>query len=217
MNAAQYLSIALYIAVFSVTPGPNNLMLLSSGARFGVRRSVPHMLGISLGSALMVLLTGLGLVGMFVRYPILQQALRWVGLGYLLWLAWQMTRSPAPASSRPAAADKTAHTTSATQADPQSHPLGFMGAAAFQWINPKLWMGALGLFTAYLPVNPGNRAVILVSILFAFINIPCVSIWAAAGQQLQHLLQKPKTLLLFNWSMAVLLVASMLPALVLQH
>ena len=217
MDAAQYLPIALYVAVFSVTPGPNNLMLLSSGARFGLRRSVPHMLGISLGGALMVLLTGLGLVGVFVRYPVLQQALRWVGLAYLLWLAWQMTRSPAPESSRPATADTAAPTAAATQADPQSRPLGFVGAAAFQWINPKLWMGALGLFTAYLPANPGSRAVILVSILFAFINIPCVSIWAAAGQQLQRLLQKPKTLLLFNWSMAVLLVASMLPALVLQH
>lgn len=198
------MSIVPYIVVMSITPGPNNLMLLSSGVRFGAQRSVPHMLGISFGGAVMIVLTGLGLLEVFQRHPLLQQGVRWGGMLYLLWLAWQMTRAPAP--QEPEAAGEGAVTQLAG-------PLGFWGAAAFQWVNPKMWMMALGLLSAYLPPGQGIAAVVLVALVFGVTNLPCISVWAIAGQRLRHWLQHPARLQGFNWTMAAALVLSMAPVL----
>lgn len=206
LPTAVLLPIVLYSIVTSVTPGPNNMMLLSSGLRFGVRRSVPHMLGISIGGAVMVALTGLGLVSVLERYPLVQAGLKWGGLLYLLWLAWQMTRMTAPAP-----ADADANVGEAPDSPAASRPLGFWGAAAFQWINPKLWMMALGLFGSYLPAHSGTAAVLAAALIFGVANLPCISVWAVAGQSLRRWLQNPTLLKLFNWSMAAALLASMLP------
>ena len=208
LPAAVLLPIVLYSVVTSVTPGPNNMMLLSSGLRFGVRRTVPHIAGIVLGGTFMVAMTGLGLASAMARYPLLQAGLKWGGLLYLLWLAWQMTRMTAPAPTAPGAPGDHGGATAQAQ---HARPLGFWGAAAFQWINPKLWMMALGLFTSYLPAHSGTAAVLAASLIFGVTNLPCISVWAVAGQSLRRWLQNPALLKLFNWSMAAALLASMLP------
>lgn len=197
ITVSVLLSIALYSAVCSVTPGPNNLMLLSSGMRFGVRRTLPHMVGISLGAAVLTLMCGLGLAEMFEIYPILQTVLKWVGMGYLLWLAWGIARSGAPESA---------------QTQEQAKPLGFWGAAAFQWVNPKAWVMSVGLISAYLPAHPSLETIVIASIALALVNFPCISVWAVAGQKLRSFLQNPRSLQWFNWTMAGLLVLSMVPA-----
>lgn len=200
MLLTLWLPIALYSAVTSITPGPNNLMLLSSGVRFGVRRSVPHMLGISIGGSFMVAMVGLGLMQVFHAWPLLQELLKWAGMAYLLWLAWQLARAPAPQESG---------SPGGTAAS--ARPLGFWGAVAFQWINPKLWVMALGLFGTYLPAHSSMADVVTASVVFGIVNLPCISSWAVAGQGLRHWLQNPVALRLFNGGMAVALLASMLP------
>ena len=199
LTLSAILSISLYCAVCSVTPGPNNLMLLSSGMRFGTRRTLPHMFGISIGAAILTMLCGLGLAQLFAQWPLLQTLLKWAGMAYLLWLAWGITRSSAP---------------DAETSQGQGQPLGFWGAAAFQWINPKAWLMSIGLISAYLPPQPSMLLVAAASILLGIVNFPCISVWALAGQSLRTWLQNPRALHLFNWTMAALLVVSMVPVLV---
>lgn len=133
--------LVLYAFVTSITPGPNNMMLMASGVNFGFMRSIPHILGISIGFALMVMLVGAGFNVVFETYPSIHTILRWVGALYLLRLAWQI------ANSSPHERDK-------DQAEKQ--PMSFLAAAAFQWVNPKAWIMALGAMTTYLPQQASN-------------------------------------------------------------
>ena len=139
MSTDTWLAFALFAFVSSITPGPNNTMLLASGVNFGFVRSLPHMAGVTVGFCLMILLMGLGLGSVFVRFPVLYTVLRYVGGTYMLYLAWKIFRSQ-PASS-------TDNNTTAAQ------PMGFTAAAAFQWVNPKAWVMALGSVTTYLPAQ----------------------------------------------------------------
>lgn len=186
-------ALALFAFVTSVTPGPNNLMLMASGANFGFRRTVPHMLGVSLGFVLMAFLVGLGLAGLFQAYPLAQTALEVVSVVYMLWLAWKIAHSAAPK-------DRQAGGT----------PMTFLQAAAFQWVNPKAWAMALGAVAAYVP-EPSVGAYAAVAGVFAAVNLPSVAVWAAAGQGLRRWLEGPGRLRLFNWGMAGLLVLSLIP------
>ena len=179
--------------VTSVTPGPNNMMLLASGVNFGLRRTVPHMLGISLGHALMVFLVGLGIAGMFRAWPPALTLLKTGSVAYMLWLAWKIANSGAPGEGKA-----------------RAEPLSFLQAAAFQWVNPKAWAMALGAVTAYV-ATPSAAAYLLVAVIFMVVNFPSVMIWAAAGQGLRRWLEGPARLRAFNWTMAVLLVASLWP------
>lgn len=115
------LALCLYTAVTSVTPGPNNMMVLASGVNFGIRRTLPHIAGISFGFAAMVVIMGMGLGMIFDAYPVLNTVLRWVGGAYLLYLAWKIAGAAAPEDAERSAA----------------RPLDFIGAAAFQWVNPR--------------------------------------------------------------------------------
>lgn len=189
------LALSLYTIVTSITPGPNNMMVLASGVNFGVRRTVPHILGISLGFAAMIVVVGMGLGTVFELYPVLNTVLRWVGAAYLVYLAYKIARSGAP--ERPDSA--------------AGKPLGFLGAAAFQWVNPKAWVMALGAVAAYLPAHPSLVSVTAIALLMAVLNAPCVGIWAAFGVGLRSFLTKPDQLRAFNLTMAVLLVASLYP------
>ena len=182
--------------VTSVTPGPNNMMLLASGVNFGLRRTVPHMLGISLGHALMVFLVGLGIAGMFRAWPPALTLLKTGSVAYMLWLAWKIANSGAPGEGKA-----------------RAEPLSFLQAAAFQWVNPKAWAMALGAVTAYV-ATPSAAAYLLVAVIFMVVNFPSVMIWAAAGQGLRRWLEGPARLRAFNWTMAVLLVASLYPIIV---
>ncbi|MFN7223610.1 MAG: LysE family translocator [Paracoccaceae bacterium] len=179
----------------SVTPGTNNMMLLASGANFGFRRSVPHMLGISLGHALMVFLVGMGLAQVFHSMPVLGVALKFVSVAYMVWLAWKIAHAAAP-----------------QEGAVSGHPFTFLQAAAFQWVNPKAWAMALTAVTVYAG-GEGWLAMLTVAAVFAMVNLPSVSVWTATGQQVRRWLTTNRRLQVFNWTMAILLVASLWPVL----
>ncbi|MDX2224030.1 MAG: LysE family translocator [Rhodospirillaceae bacterium] len=185
---------AVFALVSSVTPGPNNLMLLASGANFGFRRTLPHLAGVVIGFAVMAAAVGLGLGELFARVPALYDIMRWVGATYLLYLAWKIATAAPPDAG------------SANRA----RPMGFWAAVAFQWVNPKAWMMAVGAISTYAPAGDPAWIVGLV-LLFGLINAPCVAGWAAFGARVGRYLQRPRLRLAFNGTMAVLLVASLVP------
>ena len=188
-------ALAAFAFVSSITPGPNNLMLMASGANFGFRRSIPHMLGIGIGFSVMVLLVGAGLVQVFDAYPISHQILKIGSVLYLLYLAWKI------ANAAPVGKGEDAGT-----------PMSFAQAAAFQWVNPKAWSMALTAVTVYTP-DTTLAAIGLVALVFGAINLPSVSTWTLLGQQMARLLTNAARLRTFNWTMAALLVASLYPVL----
>ncbi|MEA5673372.1 LysE family translocator [Pseudomonas sp. MH2] len=190
----------LFAFVSSITPGPNNTMLLASGVNFGVRRSIPHAMGISIGFMLMVLGVGFGLGELFKAWPPLYSILRYVGAAYLLYLAWKIATS-GPISGDAAGTRK---------------PLSFWGAAAFQWVNPKAWVMAVGAITTYTPAQGYVLNVVVIAALFALVNLPSVGIWVMFGSALRNLLQNPRWLMLFNVLMALLLVISLYPLLFVE-
>jgi threonine/homoserine/homoserine lactone efflux protein len=192
------IALLAFAFVTSVTPGPNNMMLLASGVNFGFRRTVPHMLGISAGHSLMVFLVGLGLAGVFKAWPPALTVLKVASVAYMLWLAWKIAHAAAPGEGR---------------ARPQ--PMTFLQAAAFQWVNPKAWAMALGAVSAYVAV-PSPLAYAAVAGVFAAVNLPSVSVWAGAGQALRRWLETPGRLRAFNWTMAGLLVLSVWPVVMLK-
>jgi len=195
MTAELLLAFVAFAFVTSVTPGPNNMMLLASGVNFGLRRSVPHMLGISLGFMVLVMAVGLGLGQVFQRFPALYDILRYAGATYLLYLAWKIANASAPDSERGA----------------RGKPFSFLQAAAFQWVNPKAWVMAIGAITTYTPQDNFVVNVLLIAALFALVNCPSVGIWTVAGSLLRNWLENPRVLRAFNLIMALLLVASLYP------
>jgi threonine/homoserine/homoserine lactone efflux protein len=202
MNAEILLALIGFAFVTSVTPGPNNMMLIASGANFGFRRTVPHMLGISVGHSVMVFLVGIGLGVAVTSIPGLMIGLKVLALAYMLWLAWKIAHAAAPEGTAAGA-----------------RPFSFWQAAAFQWVNPKAWAMALGAISAYAPgMGLGNEALaaLVVALVFASVNLPSVSVWTMAGEALRGLLRNPVTLRRFNWTMAALLVLSLIPVLGLE-
>ena len=191
------LGFALYALVTSITPGPNNTLLLASGVNFGFNRTIPHMLGITCGLFVMVVAVGFGLGTVFQNYPLLYAVLRYVGAAYLLYLAWKIAHS-GPVSD-------------AEQGD--AKPISYLGAAAFQWVNPKAWIMAIGAISTYTPMQGYFTNVIVIAAVFALINLPSVSVWAACGTLLRNVLKDRRWLRLFNWGMAALLVISLYPLL----
>ncbi|WLI41694.1 LysE family translocator [Pseudomonas hefeiensis] len=191
------LGFALFALVTSITPGPNNTMLLASGVNFGFNRTIPHMLGITCGFFSLVLAVGLGLGAVFQTYPLLYTVLRYVGASYLLYLAWKIAHSGPVSESRPG----------------DSTPISYWGPAAFQWVNPKAWIMAIGAISTYTPLQGYFFNVVVIAAVFALINLPSVSLWVVCGSLLRNLLRDRRWLRLFNWGMALLLVASLYPLL----
>jgi len=198
MSHDLLIAAALFLVVSSITPGPNNTMLMASGVNFGVRRSLPHLLGVQIGFTVMLLCVGLGLHAVLDQFPALYQLMRWGGAAYLLWLAWKL------ASARPAEADPEA---------PTPEPLGFWGAAAFQWINPKAWVMIVTAMSAYLPPNASVPQVLLLALMSLVLGSPCSAVWVGFGQAMRGLLQDPLRLRIFNITMALALVGSLYPML----
>ena len=190
------LALILFSFASSITPGPNNIMLLASGANFGLKRTVPHMLGISIGHALMVALIGLGLLQLFDLLPWLRPMLMTACAAYLLYLAWKIANAAAPGEART-----------------DAKPFSFLQAAAFQWVNPKAWYMAIYAQTYFAPDNAGWAGALVVPLVFALINLPSVAVWAATGTALRHWLSDARRLRAFNITMALLLVASLYPML----
>jgi threonine/homoserine/homoserine lactone efflux protein len=196
MTAQLLLAFALFAFATAGTPGPNNMMLLASGANFGFRRTVLHILGISVGLGVMVAAMGLGLSGVFRTWPVLREVLRWGGGAYMLWLAWKIATTSA-------VSDKGAG----------SKPMTFLEAAAFQWVNPKAWAMALTAATTYTPEG-STIGVFFVAGSFMLVGAPCSAAWAGFGQAMRRFLDRPPVLRAFNLAMAVLLVVSLYPLVV---
>lgn len=188
-------ALALFAFVSSITPGPNNLMLMTSGANFGFRRTIPHMLGINLGFAIMCLVVGVGLAQVFDAWPPSYTILKVLSVAYLLWLAW-----------------KIAHAAPITGDTAAGHPMTFLQAAAFQWVNPKAWAMVLTAVSVYTP-DQTIQIVLIMTIIFSAINLPSIGTWTALGQQMARFLTSPRRLVIFNRGMAALLVLSLYPVL----
>lgn len=184
-----------FSVVSSITPGPNNLMLMTSGANYGLRRTLPHLLGVSIGFTLMVVLVGLGLAGLFHAYPVLHEVLRYLSIAYLLYLAWKIASSTKPIGPGEAL----------------GRPMTFLQAAAFQWVNPKAWTMAVTAVTVYAPAEDPLLSLIVTALVFGIVNLPCVGMWTLLGTQLRRYLGTPFRLRLFNWTAAGLLVATLIP------
>ncbi|MEX2520763.1 MAG: LysE family translocator [Paracoccaceae bacterium] len=189
--------LAVFAFVSSVTPGPNNMMLMASGANFGFRRTIPHMLGVALGFTAMVILVGAGLAGVFDAWPPATIILKTLSVVYLLYLAWRIATA-APPKPIPGATG--------------ARPMRFIEAALFQWVNPKAWTMALTAISVYAP-DRSLAAIAVVALIFGLINLPTVSSWAAIGQEMRRVLTRPSQLRAFNITMALLLVASLWPVL----
>jgi len=179
----------------SVTPGPNTLMVTAAAANHGVRATLPHMLGITFGFAAMLLIVGLGLAAPFAALPWLHVALKWGGAAWLLVLAWKIARAGMPGEG------------------PSRPPLGFLGAALFQWVNPKAWMIALAAIPAFTTPDGDILAeTLLIAGAFALVCFPCTLVWAGLGAGARRVLRRPGALTAFNVAMALLMVASLVPA-----
>lgn len=190
---------SIFALVASITPGPNNFMLLASGVNFGFKTSIPHMLGISIGFPLMVFAVGLGLADIFSRLPWIYNLLKWIGAIYMLHLAWRIaTSGPLEDTS---------------SAGRIAKPMSFWSAAVFQWVNPKAWIMAVSAFSTYVPASSGLSAIACVAALFSAITLPSVGVWTLFGSGLRYVLRIKRNLLAFNYSMASLLIASLYPLL----
>lgn len=181
-----------------ITPGPNNLMLMASGANFGFRRTVPHMLGVGLGMPILVTLVGIGVIRVLEAYPIVQTVLTVLSVAYLLYLAWKIANAAPPRKVE--------------EGEAMGKPLTFLQAAAFQWVNPKAWFMALSAITLYA----GGRdpsAILWIAAVYCAVGIISTTSWTALGQQMRRWLNSRKRLRAFNWTMAALLVATLIPVL----
>ena len=194
LTSPALLPLATFIFVSSITPGPNNVMLTASGANFGYQRSIPHMMGISVGCALMLLMVGAGLGAVFAQMPQLYTVLQYVGAAYLVWLAWKIATSGR-----------------AGAADAKPRPLSLWQAAAFQWVNPKAWLMAVGVVAAYTSPTAYWPSLLLGALVMLVVNYPCISVWTLFGSGIGRWLQSARALQIFNGVMALLLLLSLYP------
>lgn len=192
MEYHQLGALALFAFVSTFTPGPNNIMLMTSGANVGFKRTIPHMLGITLGFGAMLILVGVGLMSLFHAYPMTHDILKGLSLAYLLYLTYKIA------------------TSSKTEVKDDYRPMSFLGAVAFQWVNPKGWSMALTAITVYSSGGSWLELAFIAGI-FCLANLPSVTFWTAAGIQLQRWLTTPKRVKGFNYGMAVLLLLSTIP------
>lgn len=192
MDTPQFIALVTFALVSTITPGPNNIMLMTSSAKVGITRTVPHILGIIFGFSLMILLVGFGLTEIFDRFPIIHSGLQIGCIGYLFYLATKIALSKPEAN------------------DPQHYqPISFWGAANFQWLNPKAWSIALSAISVY-NISDTHQGLILITLVFAVINVPSAGLWVLAGKKFQSSLNSPTRVKYFNYSMASLLLTSIL-------
>lgn len=196
LEPAVLLALISFAFASSVTPGPNNIMLMSSGVTFGFVRTIPHMLGVSLGHATMLVCIGLGLGKVFEAYPITNLILKVLGALYMLYLAYKIARS-GPTKAK----------------EGVSKPFTFLQAAAFQWVNPKAVIMAVTAVSVYTTPDAATLQVFIIGLVFCLVNLPSVSIWAYFGVAMRRFLNDEKKVRFFNVSMAVLLVLSLYPML----
>ncbi|MBZ9748627.1 LysE family translocator [Mesorhizobium sp. CO1-1-7] len=197
MTLDAFLALLLYALVTSVTPGPNNFMLLASGVNFGIVRTIPHMLGISIGFLVLLLAVGFGLGAVLTAFPALHTGLKIAGAVYLLYLAWKIAMSRSLSG----------------KGETDARPMRFIDAAAFQWVNPKAWVMAITAMAVYTNPERPFLSIILIGVAFTVVNLPSVSVWAGFGTALRGFLSDPVRLKWFNIAMGVLLAATLWPML----
>lgn len=187
-----------FVVAATVTPGPNNLMVLVSGANFGLTRTLPHIAGIAFGFPAMIIAVGLGLEVVFDVVPGLELALKYLAFAYLLWLAWRMTQAGRPETSQV-----------------RRRPLTFLEAVAFQWVNPKAWSMIFSGVTVFASgANNQLIAVGAIAGLFGLVCLPNGVAWTLFGTAISHWLANDVWRTRFNWLMAILLVVSVLPSII---
>lgn len=195
LNFESLLGLVAFALVSSITPGPNNVMLLASGVNFGFKLTIPHMLGISFGFFILALASGLG-VGVFLQqFPALHMVLKVVSALYLIYLAIKIAR------------DRNINDHEGTD----KKPLTFLQAALFQWVNPKAWMIAISAMIIFGHSSPSLATISWIALVFSVVGLPCIAIWAVFGVLLKQLLSQPIYLKWFNISMGALLIASIYP------
>ncbi len=182
----------------SFTPGPNNLMLASAGARFGFKRTLPHIAGVVLGCGVLTLLVGLGVAGLIAAVPVLYLVMKYASVAYLLYLAWRIARAETKASDVA-----------------QGRPMSFLQAASFQWINPKAWIVALSAVSAYTdPARAIAPQIALIIVVLSVVNMGSTSTWTAFGRMIRRYLTTPRRRMGFNMFMGTLLALSVIPVLI---
>ena len=184
----------VFAVVTLFTPGPNNVMLMSSGLNFGLRRAQPHVLGVTLGFSFMVLVVGLGLAVVLSALPALYTIIKYAGAAYILYLAWLIGRSH-----------------SVKEGEARARPVAFVEACLFQWVNPKGWVMAVGAVTTYAAVAPFPLNMALMAAVFGVLGYPSSLTWVLFGTGLRRFLAAPRAVRGFNIVMAVLLVISLVP------
>lgn len=197
MSPEILFAVTLFVFSSTITPGPNNMMIMTSGLNFGMRPSLPHLLGICIGFPLMVLAIGLGLGTVFEQYPAIHTMIKYLGIAYLLYLSWRIATTHTQIRKRNIA-----------------KPLSFIQAALFQWVNPKAWMmGASGIATYTTTGADAYLQAAIIAGIFFLLSFPCVGLWLVFGLTLQRWLKNPHQQRYFNYMMGVLLAISIIPML----
>ncbi len=194
MSTELLWALLLFVVVTLFTPGPNNTMLMTTGLNFGFRRGLPHLWGVALGFAVMVLSVGLGLGAVFQAYPAAYTVLKYAGAAYLLYLAWQIATAG-----------------EFEEGAASGQPITFLEAAAFQWLNPKGWVMAVGAVSTYAAVAAFPFNMLLMAGLFGSLGILSSATWLGFGTGLKRVLTSPGAVRAVNITMALLLVASLWP------
>lgn len=195
MDSESIKALMVFAFAMSATPGPNNLMLMASGANFGLVRTIPHMLGVALGFVIMAILVGLGLIRIFDVFPSALTILKVAATGYMAYLAYKIATAAPP-----------------KEQEAKGAPMRFYQAVLFQWVNPK----AIGMAVSSMSLFATDQtlaSVLWVGIIFGSVNFPTVSLWAIAGVQMQRVLTNPTRMRIFNGIMALLLLLSLIPIL----
>jgi threonine/homoserine/homoserine lactone efflux protein len=229
LTPEQWWGAALFMLVSSITPGPNNTMLMASGVHFGYRRTLAHLMGVQLGFGFMLIAVGLGLHAVLAQFPAFYDLVRFAGGAYMVWMAWSLA-SARPHVAVPAALDLGLHSAQTPHPSPApgthdaqqdlasaqdgAKPLGFWGAVLFQWVNPKAWVMAVTIMSAYVPPGAGLLQIAPLGLMYVALGFPCSSVWVGFGSALRSYLQEPFRLRVFNCSMAAALLLSLYPMLI---
>jgi threonine/homoserine/homoserine lactone efflux protein len=191
MNLEQAAAFVVFAFVTSITPGPNNVMLTATGANVGLRRGMPHVLGVGLGFSLMIFLVAAGAGAALLDSPRALRVMRLVGIAVMLWLAWKIATAGRTAEGR------------------RERPVGFVEAVLFQWVNPKAWLICAGAVSGFLQAESAAipQAAIFAA-LFLVVGMPCMLVWLGFGAAMQRILRSDGALRRFNVTMGIVLAAT---------
>ena len=195
MSQSLLYAFIIFALVMFFTPGPNNIMLMSSGLTYGFRRTLPHMAGVTLGFAFMIASVGVGLGTIFIAYPVLESVLKYAGAAYLVYLAIVIAMSGPPTAERTG----------------RRGPMTFWGAAMFQWVNGKGWVVVIGTITAYAAIAHFPWNILIQTAISLAVGTASTVAWAFFGSALRPVRGSPGSVRIFNITMAVLLLASLYP------